>query len=109
MSYIDQLIEEKLNGDENRVVELFQDESIFDELIAKGKNSDWYHFEPKTFDGEYFVKTANSYMCYQQERGAKYGSMSFSNIQEAAIHYFTNAGYIKANPKQTKKWWQFWR
>ncbi len=106
MSYVDKLVEEKLEGDESRIAELFHDDTIFSELIARGKDSDWYHFEPKTYDGEYFVKVGSGYACYEQERGSKSHSMSFGNIHEAAIHYFTRAGYIK--PPQDKKWWQFW-
>jgi len=106
MSYLDELVRVKLSGDENRVTELFQDESIFDELLVHAKDSDWYHFEAKTFDGEYFIKSGSTYLCYQQERGSKSPPMSFNNINDAAIFYFTNAGYIK--PKPIKKWWQFW-
>jgi hypothetical protein len=108
MSYIDELIKEKLDGDESRVAEIFIDDKIFDELIAKGKNSDWYHFEPKTYDGEYLIKTGSGYSCYQQDRGAKSNSASFSNLHQAAIHYFTQAGYIKQVKRVSKKWWQFW-
>ena len=109
MSYIDNLINEKLGGDENRVAELFYDNAVFNELVAQGKDSDWYHFEHKTFDGEYFVKTNNGYACYQQERGKMSQSMSFGNIHEAAIFYFTQAGYIKPQKKSINKWWQFWK
>ncbi len=104
MSYIDKLIEEKLDGDKSRVAELFKIDSIFDELIANGKNSDWYHFEPKTYDGEYFIKVGSGYACYEQERGSKSHSMSFNDIHQAAIHYFTNARYIKVPQSKTKKW-----
>lgn len=108
MSYIDKLIEEKLDGDESLVAELFVNDSIFDELIANGKNSDWYHFEPKTYDGEYFIKVGSGYACYEQDRGSKSHSMTFSDIHQAAIHFFTNAGYIKVPQPKNKKWWQFW-
>ena len=99
MSYIDELVREKLNGDENRVAELFKSESIFDELLAHAKDSDWYHFEAKTYDGEYFVKSESLYLCYKQDRGSKSQQMSFNNINDAAVYYFTNAGYIKPKIK----------
>ena len=70
MSYIDRLIKEQLNGDESRVAELFVDESIFPKLIENGNNGDWYHFERKTFYGQYFVKTSSGFSCYQQDRSA---------------------------------------
>ena len=95
MSYVDKLIQDRLDGDEARVAELFYDAAVFDELIRHGKNSDWYHFEPKTFDGEYFVRSANGYACYRQDRGAKSNLASFGNIHDAAVHFFKEAGYIK--------------
>lgn len=108
MSRIDELIKEKLGGDEKRVAELFHDDAIFDELINYGRDCDWYHFEPKTFDGEYFVKCGNRYSCYLQDRGAKSNQMSFDSIHDAAIYYFTRAGLIPPSQVQQKKWWQFW-
>ncbi|WP_417316005.1 hypothetical protein [Cycloclasticus pugetii] len=109
MSYIDKLIQERLNGDETRVAELFYDETVINELASHGNDSDWYHFEPKTFDGEYFVRAGNGYACYQQDRGAKSNSVSFSNIHDAAVYFFTEAGYIKSVQGQQKRWWQFWK
>ena len=109
MSYIDRLIKEQLNGNESRVAELFVDESIFPELIANGSDGDWYHFERKTFDGQYFVKTNSGFACYQQDRGAVSDSMEFNDIHQAAIHFFTKAGYIKSTKCSHKKWWAFWQ
>ena len=107
MAYIDELIRERLEGDENRVAELFYDETVFRQLVEKGKNSDWYHFEPKTYDGEYFVKAGNGFACYQQDRGAKTNSMAFVNIHDAAVFFFTRAGYIKPVQNRGKTWWPF--
>lgn len=109
MSYIDDLVQERLGGDESRIAELFYDDAVFPELISNGRNSDWYHFEPKTFDGEYFVRVGSGYACYQQDRGAKFNSMSFSNVHEAAVYFFTQAGYIKPAKNVKKRLWQFWK
>ena len=108
MSYIDELIKEKLEGDESRVAELFVDDAIFNELIGRGKDTDWYHFETKTYDGEYFVRTGSGYICYAQDRGVKSQAMRFSDVHQAAIYYFTQAGYIQSTQREAKKWWQFW-
>ncbi len=55
MNLLDQRIKEKLGGNENRIVELFHNEVFFNELVATGRDGDWLHYEPKTFDGWYFV------------------------------------------------------
>lgn len=109
MSYIDKLIQERLSGDETKVAELFYDGAVLNELASHGTDSDWYHFEPKTFDGEYFIKTGNGYACYQQDRGAKSDSVSFGNVHDAAVYFFAKAGYIKPAKVQEKRWWQFWK
>ena len=100
MNLLDQRIKEKLGGNENRIVELFHEESFFNELVAAGKDGDWLHYEPKTFDGWYFIKFGNGFACYEQERGGKYTSMYFQNLIEAATYFYTKAGYIKP-PKVT--------
>ena len=88
MSYLDELVKNRLNGDKGCILELFQDDLIFVELIRYGKPNDWLHFEVKTFDGEYFVKKDNLYLCYQQDRGIKFGLEKFENITEAAKYFF---------------------
>lgn len=111
MSYLFELIDKELDGDDSWILELFRDESVFDALIAQGKDSDWYHFEPKTFDGEYFVKTGSSYACYLQERGAKSQYMTFNSLQAAAEHFFKQAGFLKSPESSNgrKHWWEFWK
>jgi hypothetical protein len=109
MSYLDELIKEKLGGNERKVDELFLDDKVFNELIAKGQDDDWYHYEAKTFDGEYFVKLNGSYSCYRQERGSKSPPSTFDNIHDAAVFHFSKIGYIKSTEKLNKQWWQFWK
>jgi len=45
---------------ETRLLELFFDREVFDALRAEGRPSDWYHFEPKTYDGQYLVETPDA-------------------------------------------------
>ena len=90
MPTIGKLIEERLAGDESRVLELFVDDEVFNLIIGDG----WHYFEPNTFDGFYFVKSTYGYACYNQDRGAKSNTQPFSSIQEAAKYYFQEAGYL---------------
>ena len=55
---------------------------------ALGRDSDWYHFKPKTYDGVYLVKDGNHYLTYQQERGTRSDLYSFPDLRKAASHYF---------------------
>ncbi|MGX9418890.1 hypothetical protein ACWU4D_16230 [Vibrio sp. WJH972] len=88
MSYLDKLIELKLSGDRSRILELFQSDSDFYELVRNGKSNDWLNFEIKTFDGEYLIKTHDGYECYQQERGIKFGVTKHESLLEAAKFTF---------------------
>lgn len=87
MKYIHKLVDEQLEGDFERVIELFESDRIFNELKGKAANSDWYRFEPASFDGAYFIKTHNGYLCYMQDRGFKFNQVNFADVEEAA-HYF---------------------
>ena len=86
--HLDKLIESKLKGDKSRVNELFQDDSILIELSNNEHSNDWFRFKENTFDGEYLIKKNNSYVCYQQDRGHKFGVAEFENINQAAQHLF---------------------
>ncbi|WP_417358537.1 MULTISPECIES: hypothetical protein [Gammaproteobacteria] len=97
MPTIGKLIEEKLAGDESRVLELFTTDEVFDELTGDG----WHYFEPNTFDGFYLVKATYGYACYNQDRGAKSNTKSFSTIQEASRYYFETAGYLGKPENET--------
>lgn len=91
MPTISKLIQEKLNGDESRVLELFRTDRVFDELEADG----WHYFSPSTFDGVYFVKSLHGYACYNQDRGAKTNVREFESLQNAAKYYFESAAFLK--------------
>jgi len=86
--YLDKLIESKVSGDKKRILELFQDDSVFLELVRNEHSSDWFRFQENTFDGEYLIKKNNKYVCFQQDRGIKFGTASFENIAEAAKYLF---------------------
>ncbi len=92
--YLDFLVDKNLGGDKSRVVELFQDDSVFEELNKNSSSYDWFHFEPKTLDGDYFIKAKNGYRCFMQERGQLVSCVEkFPNIEDAAKHFFETAGY----------------
>lgn len=112
MSYIFELIDKKLDGDFTRVKELFRDESKMDELIANAEKSVWYHFEPNTYDGIYFIKNGPWYTFYFQERGKMSEYSNFDSFNEGVQHFLTKTklaeAEIKLKEKQPKKWWKFW-
>ena len=91
---IDFLIDEKLGGDKSRVVELFTCEEILDELNRRSKIEDWFHFEPKGYDGAYLVKSGKGFSCYYQERGRVLTNKRFQNLSDAANYFFHAEGYI---------------
>jgi hypothetical protein len=88
IEYLEQLVRERLEGDRSRIGELFADESVFQQLQAMARTSDWYHFEPKTYDGQYLVRSFAGYEVYEQERGTKSNSRTFSTLSEAVIEFF---------------------
>ncbi len=83
-----ELIEQRLGGDKHRLLELFESREVFDLLRAAGEPGDWYHFEPKTFDGEYLVETPDGFQVYSQERGAKAAIQNFTSLHDAAKAFF---------------------
>ncbi len=78
-----------------RLSELFEDSEVFDLLKAEQQPADWYHFEPRTFDGEYLIETPSGFQVYQQDRGVQFSVRDFGTLQEAACALFadcTNCG-----------------
>jgi hypothetical protein len=92
--YLDIIIDERLGGDKSRVVELFQDEGILIELNSNSKSGDWFHFEPKTYDGIYLIKVGGGFATYYQERGRTLTDKWFKELIDAATYCFKNEGYI---------------
>jgi len=90
IEYLEQLIRGRLEGQRQRVGELFADESVFLQLQAMAKSSDWYHFEPKTYDGQYLVRRGSGYEVYEQDRGVKSNLRKFSTLAEAAVELFNS-------------------
>lgn len=88
MERLDTLVQERLGGDKARLLELFETREVFEILKAGSQASDWYHFEPKTFDGQYLVETQNGFQTYQQDRGLKERVRDFASLQEAARALF---------------------
>ena len=85
---LEDLISNRLGGQASRAGELFETEEVFKQLVALGRDSDWYHFKSKTYDGAYLVKDGNCYLTYLQERGTKSELYSFPDLQSAANHFF---------------------
>lgn len=94
--YIDKLIDQKLNGEKHRVVELFDSDSIFDELNENSEHNDWLHFELKTYDGDYLVKEGESYLVYLQERGRILAFEKHDCLKDAAQSFFRGTGHIES-------------
>lgn len=84
MQRLEALVQERLGGDNARLLELFDTRDVFEMLRAGAPDSDWYHFEPKTFDGRYLIETESGFRTYQQDRGAKEGIRDFASLREAA-------------------------
>lgn len=85
---LDALVRERLGGDKARLPELFETPEVFEQLKANGKPGDWFHFEPKTFDGEYLIATPRGYQVYHQERGSRTGVRDFGSLRDAAKMVF---------------------
>ena len=94
IDYLDHQIEIKLGGDSSRIEELFFNEEVLSELILRGQNSDWYHYEIKTYDGWYLVKSDGKYQAYFQERGGKYYARQFNKLNEAASYFYEQSRYF---------------
>jgi len=94
LDYLAQEVDHKLSGDSSRVGELFDNDSVFERLKSLGKNSDWYHYEPKTFDGWYLVQSNGNYLSYYQERGGKYHQKRFETLKEAAEYFYAYSRYF---------------
>lgn len=85
---LDLLVRERLAGDKGRLLELFESREVFDLLKASGDPADWFHFEPKTFDGQYLVATSEGFQVYQQDRGARTEVQNFRSLRDAAVAIF---------------------
>jgi hypothetical protein len=85
---LDRFVAARLGGDESRLLELFATREVFDALRAEGQPSDWYHFEPKTLDGQYLVETPGGFEVYEQDRGSRTKVRRFDTLTDAARAFF---------------------
>ena len=85
---LDGFVVARLGGDEARLLELFATREVFDALRAEGQPSDWYRFEPKTYDGQYLVETPDGFEVYEQDRGSRTAVQRFDTLREAANAFF---------------------
>jgi hypothetical protein len=85
---LDRFVVAHLGGDETRLLELFATREVFDALRAEGRSSDWYHFEPKTYDGRYLVETSDGFEVYEQDRGSRTAVQRFDTLRDAAQAFF---------------------
>ena len=82
------LVDQRLGGDRSRLLELFDTREVFELLREDSSASDWFHFEPRTFDGEYLVEEAGGFVVYQQDRGARSNERRFASLRDAARAVF---------------------
>ena len=87
-SYLEKLVDERLDGNKSRMVELFSEDAILSDLNQHATNCDWYFFECKTYDGEYLVKDGSRYLRYYQEKGRVCSMEEFHSLKSAAEHMF---------------------
>ncbi|MBB5203360.1 hypothetical protein HNQ51_000653 [Inhella inkyongensis] len=85
---LDEFVASRLGGDASRLLELFETREVFDALRAGAHPSDWYHFEPNTYDGRYLIETPDGYETYQQDRGSKTLVERFASLSAAAAAVF---------------------
>ncbi|HEY4083021.1 MAG TPA: hypothetical protein VGM81_20240 [Burkholderiaceae bacterium] len=85
---LDNAVNDRLGGDESRLLELFVTRDMFDQLKAAARPSDWYHFEPKTYDGQYLVETPEGFEVYDQDRGLRTNARQFGSLRAAAEAMF---------------------
>ena len=85
---LDRFVVARLGGDETRLLELFVTREVFDALRAEGRPSDWYHFEPKTYDGQYLVESPDGFEIYDQDRGSRTAVRRFDSLRDAAQAFF---------------------
>jgi len=91
-AYLEGRVRTEIGGHWAAIGQLFNDPSILDELRSMAKDSDWYHFEPKTFDGRYLLRSSGGFEVYEQDRGVKSRSRLFATLPEAASHMFNSPG-----------------
>lgn len=83
LARLDALVEKRLGGDKSRLLELFESREVFDLLRVASQRDDFYHFEPKTFDGDYLVETPDGFQVYWQERGIKAAVRNFTSLHKS--------------------------
>ena len=88
LARLHRLVDLRLGGDRTRLLELFDTREVFDLLRAASSPSDWFHFEPRTFDGQYLVEEADGFVTYLQDRGVRSNERRFASLREAASTVF---------------------
>lgn len=81
-------IANRLAGDRERVVELFDDNTLHADLAAYQGSSE-FRFSVGTSDGYYFVASGAGYDVYFQDRGAVQYIHRFADIRAAATYFFS--------------------
>ncbi len=74
---------------------------MFNQLVALGRDGDWLHYECKTFDGWYLVKSGHGYEVYYRERGGYGPKKIFGNLKAAASYFYTETGYVRVKAART--------
>lgn len=93
---LEEEVASRLNGDRERVAELFVDRSLLDRLAALTQPYDPRSYAKGRSDGWYFVGNGEYFDVYYQERGSFLPCFHrFDNPREAAIMFFAVTGYTK--------------
>lgn len=83
-TYLQQQVDEKLNGDVSRFDELWTLIPNFNQELRRfDADGSWLHWTPKTFDGWYCVQVSSGFDVYFQERGSREESKHFADEKEA--------------------------
>lgn len=102
-----------LDGNKNRVVELFVDDSLHAILAAAPDKGGWRHFSPQVYDGWYLVDSGPYYEVYRQVQGVSPGSLRYARLKDAAHQFFQEVNFApsllsvpdrEAEPDGTDSW-----
>ncbi len=111
--YLESLIAERLGGDKQRIGELFNDDSVYKALVNLDEAGSYLYYRPRTYDGWYFVVSADGYDVYYQERSFITYLRHFDDLKGAADHFYQISGFttyeFTGTINEPRKWWKIWK
>lgn len=93
-SYLEILVTDRLGGDKSRVVELFDDNEVYRNLVVLDVTGGWLNYKNNLNDGWHLIEHFGFYDVYYQERGAILERSRFEKLKEAAAFFYTESGYV---------------